>query len=219
MNSPIIQLLVLAAIAVFLILRLRGVLGTREGFEKPPVVAPNPAGRRRGDFEVIEGGPDHDIIDNVPEDSPSAEALAAMKRMDNSFHVGEFLGGAKGAYEMILMAFENGDLSTVTPFISEDVFEAFSSVIDDREAQKLTVEANFLGVSDLGLQEATFDETSNEAEITVRFTGEMTYQVRDAGGDVVEGNETEIKRQKDIWTFARIMGTNDPNWRLVATDA
>ncbi|MBT7817633.1 MAG: Tim44 domain-containing protein [Polaribacter sp.] len=218
MNSPIIQLLVLAAIAVFLIMRLRGVLGTREGFEKPPIAA-STASRRRDDFEVIEGGPDHDIIDNVPEHGPSANALASMKRVDNSFHVGEFLGGAKGAYEMILMAFENGDLSDVTPFISEDVFEAFSAVIDDREAQKLTVEANFMGVSDLTLQDATFDDATNEAEIAVRFTGEMTYLVHDAGGDVVEGSDTEIKRQKDVWTFARAMGTNDPNWRLVATDA
>ena len=135
MNSPIIQLLVLAAIAVFLILRLRGVLGTREGFEKPPIAAPSTAKRRRTDFEVIDGGPDHDIIDNVPEGSPSADALMDMKRIDNAFHVGEFLGGAKGAYEMILMAFETGDLSSVTPFISEDVFEAFSSVIDEREAK------------------------------------------------------------------------------------
>ena len=76
-----------------------------------------------------------------------------------------------------------------------------------------------MGVSDLTLQDATFDDATNEAEIAVRFTGEMTYLVRDAGGDVVEGSDTEIKRQKDVWTFARAMGTNDPNWRLVATDA
>jgi len=82
-----------------------------------------------------------------------------MKRIDNTFHVGEFLGGAKGAYEMILMAFEKGDLSEVVPFMSEDVYD----------------------------------------------------------GDIVEGDPNEIKRQKDVWTFARMMGTDDPNWRLVAT--
>ncbi len=217
MNSPIIQLLVLAGIAVFLILRLRGVLGTREGFEKPAVPIDRASPRKRTDLEVIEGGPDRDITDHVPEDSPSARALAAMKGADPAFNVSEFLSGARGAYEMILMAFEKGDLEPVTPFMSEDVYEAFASVVDDRADKGLTVEATFIGISDLALKEATFDTDSKEAEMTVRFTGELTYQVRDNAGDVVEGNANEIKRQKDIWTFARDMGADDPNWRLVAT--
>ncbi len=216
MNSPIIQLLVLAGIAVFLILRLRGVLGTREGFEKPQIKS-DVAKSRRKDFEVIEGGPDRDITDHAEEGSDTATALAAMKRVDPSFNVGEFLGGARGAYEMILMAFERGDLASVLPFLSEDVYEAFSSVVDEREQKGLTVEANFVGISHLGLKSATFDEVTKEAEITMRYKAELTYQVRDAGGDVIEGNADEIKHQKDIWTFARDMSANDPNWRLVAT--
>ena len=219
MNAPILQLLVLAAIAIFLIVRLRSVLGTREGFEKPPIPKSSESAVDRRGLEVIEGGVDHDILDHVPEDSESATALAAMKRVDPSFSVTEFLQGARGAYEMILMAFERGDLSDVMPFISEDVFEAFSEVVDQRQAEGLTIEAQFVGISDLGLNEATFDTTTNEAELTVRFTGEMTWQVRDNAGDVIEGNDTEIKRQKDVWTFARVMGSDNPNWRLVATDA
>ena len=150
MNSPIIQLLVLAGIAVFLILRLRGVLGTREGFEKPAVTHPD--GERRiakPEFDVIEGGPDLDITDHVEEGSVAAKALAAMKRVDPTFNVSEFLGGARGAYEMILMAFENGDLDDIVPFISEDVYEAFASVVDDRQRQGLTVDAKFIGISDM----------------------------------------------------------------------
>ena len=215
MNSPIIQLLVLAAIAVFLILRLRGVLGTREGFEKPRVT--EQPSRRGPDLEVIEGGPDLDITDHAEEGSDTATALAEMKRVDNSFHVGEFLGGAKGAYEMILMAFEKGDLSDVVPFISEEVYEALQSVIDEREKQGLTVEATFVGLSELKLTEATFDQDTSEAEITAGFKSELAYVVRDKGGDIVEGDPNGIKRQKDAWTFARQMGTDDPNWRLVAT--
>ncbi|MCK0120759.1 Tim44/TimA family putative adaptor protein [Loktanella sp. F6476L] len=214
MNNSIIQLLVLVGIAVFLILRLRSVLGTREGFEKPDVVQPQ---RRGPDLEVIEGGPDLDITDHAEEGSDMAKALAAMKRVDPSFHVGEFLGGAKGAYEMILMAFEQGELEGVVPFISEDVFEAFASVIDQREQQGLTIEATFVGLSDLALVDAEFDETTKEAELTVRFKSELAYLVRDKGGDIVEGDPNEIKRQKDVWTFAHDMGSDDPNWRLVAT--
>ena len=218
MNSPIIQLLVLAGIAVFLILRLRGVLGTREGFEKPAVTRPEPASRiGKPDFDVIEGGPDLDITDHVEEGSDSAKALASMKRVDPSFNVSEFLGGARGAYEMILMAFENGDLDSIVPFISEDVYEAFASVVDERQRQGLTIDAKFIGISDMTLTEATFDESSKEGEISVRFKSEMTSIVRDNAGDIIEGSDTEIKRQKDTWTFARKMDAGDPNWRLVAT--
>lgn len=219
MNAPILQLLVLAAIAIFLIVRLRSVLGTREGFEKPPIPKQSEGPVDRRGLEVIDGGVDHDINDNAPEGSETAKALAEMKRVDPSFNVTEFLQGARGAYEMILMAFERGDLSDVTPFMSEDVFEAFSGVVDQRQAEGLTIEAQFVGISDLGLNEATLDADTKEAELTVRFTGEMTWQVRDNAGDVIEGNDTEIKRQKDVWTFARVMGSDNPNWRLVATDA
>ena len=159
MNSPLIQLLVLAGIAVFLILRLRGVLGTREGFEKPAVTRPEPASRvGKPDFDVIEGGPDLDITDHVEEGSDSANALASMKRADPSFNVSEFLGGARGAYEMILMAFENGDLDSIVPFISEDVYEAFASVVDERQRKGLTIDAKFIGISDMTLANASFDQ-------------------------------------------------------------
>ena len=216
MNSPILQLLVLAGIAVFLILRLRSVLGSREGFEKPPVPVSSQS-RRRSDFEVIEGGPDRDITDHVEDGSDEARALAEMKRAEPSFGVSDFLQGARGAYEMILMAFENGDLSDVKPFLAEDVYEAFQSVIDEREAKGLTIEATFVGLSEISLRDASFDDATREGEITVRFVGELTSVVRDKAGDIVEGSTTEIKRQRDIWTFARQMGTGDPNWQLVAT--
>ena len=217
MSATVIQLLVLAGVAIFLILRLRSVLGTREGFEKPPAqlndVGPNP----RRDFEVIDGGPDTDITDHVVDGSDAAKSLAAMKMTEDGFSVTEFLGGAKGAYEWILMAFENGNLEDVTGFMSEEVFEAFSQVIDQRQAEGLTVDAEFVGVRETSLVDATFDRDTQEAEITVRFIGELTFAVRNAAGEIVEGNTTDIKRQRDVWTFGRVMGADDPNWRLVAT--
>jgi predicted lipid-binding transport protein (Tim44 family) len=218
MNSSLLSLLVLAGIAIFLILRLRSVLGTREGFEKPPVRPAPPHADPRRDFEVIEGGPDNDITDHVENDSEAAKALAAMKLAEPGFNVREFLQGARGAYEMILMAFEKGDVNTLRDFLAEDVLETFESVIREREAQGLQIDAEFVGIRELALQNATFDRGTGEAEITVRFVGELTSVVRNAEGDVIEGDPSEIKRQRDVWTFARKMGVDDPNWTLVATD-
>ena len=220
MSSAVIQLLVLAGIAIFLILRLRSVLGSREGFEKPPLPMggakeSNRAPRR--DFEVIEGGVDRDITDHVADGTDAAKALAAMKMAEPGFHVGEFLQGARGAYEMILMAFEQGDMESVQPFIAEEIYETFSEVIAAREEQGLTIDANFVGVRDVTLTDATFDRDTQTGEVTVRFVGELTSVVRNASGDIVEGDPNAIKRQKDVWTFARVMGSGDPNWQLVAT--
>ncbi|MEX1233652.1 MAG: Tim44/TimA family putative adaptor protein [Roseovarius sp.] len=214
MNSPILQLLVLAGIAVFLILRLKSVLGTRDGHEPSPEVRSAPATRPHN-LEVIEGGPDHDITDYVPEDSESAAALADMKRAEPSFGVADFLGGARGAYEMILMAFERGDMEEVRGFLSEDVYESFAEVVAIREEKGLTIEADFIGIRDMTLNSASFE--NGVASITVKFVGELVSVVRDAEGTVIEGEPGKSKRQKDVWTFERMMGTDDPNWRLVAT--
>jgi len=105
----------------------------------------------------------------------------------------------------------------VRGFLSEDVAEAFDEVIRSREAQGLKVEAEFNGVREVVLEEAGFDRDTGEAELIVRFVSELTSVVRNAEGEIVEGNPREIKRQRDVWSFARTMGADDPNWRLVAT--
>lgn len=217
MSNSLIQLLVLAGIAIFLILRLRNVLGTRDGYEPPKVEAPQGSSRR---FEVIEGTGDqidNDITDHAEAGSPAAQALAQMKRAEPGFGVGEFLTGAKGAYEMILMAFERGDLSEVRPFLGENVAEAFQSVIDQRKAQGQKVEAQYLGTRETALAGANFDPATSEGEVSVRFVGEMITATRDASGAVVDGDPKAARKQRDVWTFARRMGQDDPNWQLVAT--
>ncbi|WP_323020207.1 Tim44/TimA family putative adaptor protein [Pararhodobacter sp.] len=220
MDSAVIQLLVLAGIAVFLILKLRNVLGTREGYERPPEPMPGPAApgpRAKSGFEVIEGGEDHDITDHVPANSPAAEALAAMKRAEPSFNLTEFLGGARGAYEMILMGFERGELDDLVPLLSRDVFESFDEVVQHREREGLTVEASFVGLREIAVSDARFNPATREAELSVRFVGEITSVVRDREGNIVEGDANRVKQERDIWTFARTMGSDNPNWRLVAT--
>lgn len=217
MSNSLIQLLVLAGIAIFLILRLKNVLGTRDGYEPPKVEAPREGPRK---FEVIDGKADevdHDISDHAEPGSPTAEALARMKRAEPGFGVGDFLSGAKGAYEMILMAFERGDLSEVRPFLGEQVAEAFQSVIDMRKEQGQTVEAQFLGTRETALAGASFDTGTSEGEISVRFVAELIAATRNAEGEVVEGDAKAPRKQRDVWTFARRMGQDDPNWQLVAT--
>ena len=218
MSPAIIEILVLAGIAIFLVLRLKNVLGTREGFEKPPLQETPPSKNNR-DFRVIDGGEDTDITDNIDKKSPSADALTRMKKVDNGFLVNEFLSGARSAYEMILMAFENGDLKEVEVFLDADVQDAFQQVINTRAEKKLKVVAEFYGIRELSLKSADFDEKTKIAELSVAFTGELSSVVKNEEGEIIEGDAKQVKRQKDTWTFSRDLSSTDPNWLLVATSS
>lgn len=218
MSNALVQLLILAGVAVFLVLRLKNVLGTREGFEqKPPMNGQAGPARSRPELEVIEGGIDPDIADHIDPKSKSGLALAAMKTAEPDFNVTEFLSGARGAYEMLLMAFEDGNKDVLKQFLTDDVYTSFVSVIEAREAEGLRIDATFIGVRELKMTAADYDRVTGEGEITIKFVAELTSVVRDQAGEIVEGNAEEIKRQKDVWSFARVMGNNDPNWQLVST--
>ncbi len=216
MSNSVIQLLVLAGVALFLILKLRSVLGTRDGFERgatPPVLP----GTARPGPTVVEAGPDRDITDHVAEGSDAARALQAMKLIEPSFSVGGFLQGARGAYEMILTAFAKSEVDRIRPFLSPEVADSFAAVVADRKARGVTVQTDVIGIRELALQDASFSRSTNEAELTVRLGAELISATRDAAGTVVEGDPRQARKQRDVWTFARTMGANDPNWQLVAT--
>ncbi|MEK9839651.1 MAG: Tim44/TimA family putative adaptor protein [Paracoccaceae bacterium] len=215
MNPALIELIILAGIAVFLFLRLRSVLGTREGFEKPRMQPKNEAPKR--DFKVIDGGEDKDITDNVDKNSKSAEALKLIKSEDENFTVNEFLSGARSAYEWILMSFEKNEIDEIRELLSEEVAEAFDAVVDQRVSQGLTIEAEFIGIREMKLVEATYSSNTKTAEISVSFVGEMTSVVKNSSGEIVEGDSKQIKRQKDTWTFSKDIKSSNPNWLLVAT--
>lgn len=221
MGSQMIQIIILAGIALFLVLRLRSVLGTRSGYEKPPSVpAPPQAPRRDRSFEVIEGGgPDPDIADFVDPEGPAGQALAAMKKADPEFNVHEFTHGARQAYEMLVMAFENGDLDTLRDFLAPDVYDSFAQAIEARRAKGYTVQADFVGIREVAVADAHFDPATSEGDVSVRFLGELTSVVRDPSGAVVEGDPREIKQQRDVWTFSRVMTSDNPNWLLTGTGA
>ena len=217
MSNSLLQLLVLAAVAVFLIVRLRNVLGTRDGFE-PTQTPAERVGPTTG--EVVDLRPDpaeNDIADHAEPGSPTSDALHAMKRVEPDFEVTPFLQGAKSAYEMILMGFERGDISEIRDFLAPEVAQAFDQVIESRNERGLVTEADYIGTRETALAGASFDDETGLAEITVRFVGEFTLAVRDAQGEIVEGDPKTARKQRDTWTFARQMGQDDPNWRLVAT--
>lgn len=219
MGSQMIQIIILAAIALFLVLRLRSVLGTRDGFEKkPPLPAPAQPSARERSFEVIEGGgPDPDIADFIDADSSAGQALAAMKKADQNFGVHDFTHGARQAYEMIVMAYENGDLDTLRDLLAPEVYEPFAAAIEARQAKGYVVQAEFIGVREVTLLDAHFDPSTSEGDITMRFLGELTSVVRDPQGAIVEGDPKEIKQQRDVWTFSRVMTSENPNWLLTGT--
>ena len=220
MGSQMIQIIILAGIALFLVLRLRSVLGTRDGFEKPQggLPAPSAPSRRDRSFEVIEGGgADLDIADFIDPESVAGKALTAMKRVDPTFSVHEFTHGARQAYEMLVMAYENGDLDTLREFLSPEVYAPFAAAIEERKAKGYVVQADFVGVREVTLVDARFDPATNEADVSIRFLGELTSVVRDPEGNIVEGDPKEIKQQRDVWTFGRDMSSDNPNWLLTGT--
>ena len=227
MGNSVIQLLVLAFIAIFLILRLKNLLGTREGFERKKQVDMTEVEKNKSSspsLEIIEGGlendeTDRDVTDHVKAGSKVSKELLKMKKIDKDFVLTDFLTGAREAYEMILLAFKRGDITKVNKFISKDVKNAFSTDIDRRNSEMLKTEATFGGIRELTILDADLDGDSQEGEITIRFLSDLTLVVKNKNGEIVEGGQTDIQLQKDIWTFSRVLSSESPNWTLVATEA
>ncbi|MEM9063154.1 MAG: Tim44/TimA family putative adaptor protein [Pseudomonadota bacterium] len=222
MSSDMIELVVLIAIAAVVLYRLKSVIGTRTGHEGPPEVI-----QRQGDVSEageVRQGPvavpeisdeDDGGADSVPEQSRAA--LAQIREIEGDFDINEFVDGARSAYEMILMAYEEGDRETLQQLLAPDVFQAFQSGIAAREEAGLRVEARFIGVREASVDDVQFDEDARIADVSVRFVGELITAVRDAENRVVEGDPNEVRRQSDVWTFSREMGSVDPNWLLTGT--
>lgn len=207
-------LLVLAGVAVFLLFKLKSVLGTKTGHEKPP--RPVFGGRSEDDANVTpiqRKAEPAEVID----DGPHAETFAQMRQVEPDFSPGAFVSGARQAYEMLLMAFENGDKDTLQKYLAPDVFKGFAAVIDERADEGLTVDARFVGLRKAEIVGARFDPEDNVAEIDMAFVGELITVVRDSEHRVVEGDPNEVRREQDRWTFGRQLGAPDPNWLLIAT--
>ncbi len=216
MGNSLLQLIALAAVAIFLIFKLRRTLGTRDGFENPDRTQSRSAGFQPKVIEPEEPAVDRDISKFVDGDSRLAKVLARMKQADGDFKVADFLDGAARAYEMILLAFAEGRLRDISPFISEEVHESFSDTVRERAQEGVSHVARFVGLRESGIRDASLNE-QNDAEITVEFVAELISYAVDEKDEIIQGDDKAVRRQRDVWTFARDMGGRDPNWRLVAT--
>ena len=215
-----LQIFILAAVAIFLFWRLRAVLGSRDGFEKniknvktskKVIKSPNII------EEPSKAGPDDDIFDYVEENSRSADVFKKMKKFDSDFSVNKFVSGAKMAYEIIIMAFENGDTEKLGGLLEQKVLKSFKSVIEKRKKDGLVIEAKFIGMRDIRIIDASFSEKTKIADVTLSFKSEISTVVKDAEGSVVEGHPDEIKKQKDTWVFTKDLSKKSPIWLLKST--
>ena len=206
----------LAGVALFLIIRLKNVLGTRDGFE-PTKKTKNSNMEVKANLEIIEGGLDEEASDYLTGDENSAMTLKRIKELEPSFSLSEFICGAGGAYEMILMAFQAGNIDSVSSFLSSEVKNNFDEAIHDRNKKELIIESEFIGIRDTAIKKVSFNEKSSTAEICVSFLADIKSEVKNKDGDVVEGEKSETKKQFDIWAFSREIGSDNPNWLLIET--
>jgi len=227
-----IYTIIFLALAVFIFLRLRNVLGQRTGNERPPY--------DRTARNVVQGAQDNNavpipgaVIDQAPQTptadvaptdrwkglaepgTPLAQGLDAIVAQDSSFDPRHFLSGARSAYEMIVLAFANGDRRALKDLLSSEVFESFDGVIRDREKHEQKTETRFVSIDKAELVGAETRDRS--AQLTVRFVSQMISVTRDKTGTIVDGNPDKVADITDVWTFARDTGSRDPNWKLVGT--
>ena len=214
-----IDLVLFGMIALFLVLRLRSILGRREGFERPPeppLAEPAPG-------RPMPRGAEGPVIDAVAEPTASRElpdpasavgqVLARMQQVDHGFQPGRFLTGAEAAFRMIVLAFAAGNRDTLRSLLSDDTFRAFDSAITAREGRGETQRTDIRSVGSAAIEQA--DLRGSVATITVRFVSDQVNVTIGHDGLPVAGADavTEIT---DLWTFERDLAAADPTWRLVA---
>jgi predicted lipid-binding transport protein (Tim44 family) len=199
------DIILFAAVAGFLLFRLRGVLGRRTGAERRP---PNPLVMPPA--PVIAPPP---IVGGAP--VSGLTGIAALKAADPSFNEQAFLGGVRGAFDIILKAFAAGDTASLKPLLSTDVFGAFAEAIRARQAAKETHQTTVVGVKSVGIEQTTIEGTT--ALVTVKIVSDQINVTHDTDGKVVDGEPDKVVEKTDFWTLSRNLRARDPNWTLVAT--
>ncbi|MDB5314849.1 MAG: hypothetical protein JWO24_693 [Rhodospirillales bacterium] len=217
-----IDLILFAMVAAFLVLRLRSVLGRRQGFERPPQAEPgkpayDPRGARPAELDTNLPAPPSNTRRLVPDPSTTVgQALARIRAADPSFDPNGFLSGAEGAFRMIVTAFAAGDRETLRNLLSPDTYAGFESAIAAREAAGDTQRTEIRGMHEVAIDNA--DLRGNAASVTVRFISDQVNLTTGRDGSIASGAEAVVELN-DVWTFQREIGSTDPTWKLVATGA
>jgi predicted lipid-binding transport protein (Tim44 family) len=218
--------------AVVIFFQLRNVLGRRTGNERPPF-DPYTAGRKRDK----NGAPAPENVVSLPRKRAAGEAdetykaidgfakpgtdlnkgLRAIKDSDPAFEPTSFIDGAKMAYEMIVMAYADGDRKTLKNLLSREVYDGFVAAIAEREGRNEKIQSSFVGIDKADIVSA--EMKGSEAHVTLRIVSELISATRNNAGEVVDGDPETVAEVKDVWTFARDTRSRDPNWKLVATEA
>ena len=229
--------IIFLALAVFIFARLRSVLGQRTGRERPPydsysardgakpvtgpdkvVALPDKSGEKSPVRMMQPEEPAADRWAGIAEAGTAvALGLDAIAKTEPDFDAGHFLTGAKGAYEMIVTAFAEGDRKTLKNLLAKDVFDGFAQSITEREGRGETAESRFVALDKAEITHA--EMKGDAAQVTVRFVSQLISVTRNKAGEVVSGSPDSVTHVTDIWTFAREIGARDPNWKLVSTES
>ena len=188
-----IDIILLAMIAGFIFLRLRGILGKKTGFE-----------------EDIESSFAHE----TPPQKPTID-LNASTFEENAKK--EFVKGAKIAYETIITNFAKGTLKDIKSLLDKNVYQQFEDAIKDREAKKLFSETTFIGISSAEVKK--HEQNKNMLEVTIEFVSEIISCVKDKNDKVLSGDPEKIKKVLDTWKFSKDSRSQNPNWLLIDTQA
>lgn len=229
-----ISTIVFAIVAIFVVFKLRSVLGTRSGPQRPPVDPAPP--RPQTDFQsapaagnVVPLGVAGKAGGRMEEAAPAPErwkgfaepgsALAAgfdaIAAADRGFAPDRFISGARAAYEMVVAAFAAGELPTLRRLLAPDVLANFEAAIRDRLAAGRTMTTTLVSIDSADFVEARL--AGSLAVVAVRFAAKLATATREASGAVVEGSASEVADHRDVWTFTRDVRSHDPNWLLAAT--
>ncbi len=213
----LVEIIILAMVALLVGLRLFSVLGRRTGHEQPiakPAEAPAqpaPVSRPIADLAPQPISPADTAI------TPAAmDGIRQIVQADALFDVRRFLEGARSAYRMILEAFWRGDEGELGRLVDGDVREAFAQAIADRKAAGHLLENRLVSIENASIEAARLD--GQMAVITVRFDADIAAVTRDADGNVIAGSLSDAVPTHDLWTFSRHVRAEDPNWILVETD-
>ena len=211
-----IDLILFAMVAAFLVLRLRSVLGRRTGFEREPgEPAPGAGQAAPAPADTLPPPPPGAGNRSVPDPrSPVGQALMRIRGSDPSFDPVTFLGGAEGAFRMIVQAFAAGDRETLRNLLSDDAYGGFEGAITTREQAGETQRTEIRAIHDMAIEAA--DLRGSIADVTVRIVSDQVNVTMGRDGSITTGAEavTEIT---DLWTFQRELQVSDPTWKLVGT--